>query len=520
MNLPRTVSPDADSRDEMSRPPIDPRRPPQSPVVEALPVAAAASAAALPGHSLSVSVIVPVFNERHLVGASLSRLLAIEDPIISRLQVVVVDDCSTDGSWDVVTNICRQDRRVVGVRHDTNRGKGAAVRTGLDRVDGDVTLIHDADLEYNPGDIPALLRPFVLEGADAVLGSRYLAASYRRALGYKHSLVNWALTGVSNWFTDLDLTDVETCYKAVRTRLLKSIPIRSDDFRIEVELTVKLAKRRAHVFEVPIRYLPRSHREGKKIGYADGLLALGALVRFLIVDDIYKEDQYGSQILHQLERTRRFQRWLGDTLRPFAGDRVLEIGAGIGTLTEQLIPRDRYVASDINPTYIDYLQAYAIGKPYLDIRHVDAGNSAHFDGLENGFDTVFMINVLEHVPDEQAALSNVRRALEIGGRAVVLVPQHPWLYGTLDDALEHRERYTREGLRAGLERAGLTVDELFDFNRVSLPSWWVNGRFLKHRTFSRVQLKLFDTAVPVLRRLDRLLPYSGLSLIAIARRAD
>lgn len=475
--------------------------------------------AARPG-AVTVSVIVPVYNERHLVGASLSGVLATQDPAVSALQVVVVDDCSTDASLAVVERIGRQDPRVLVVRHVANRGKGAAVQTALGYCRGDVTIIHDADLEYDPRDIPAVVRPIVLEGADAVFGSRYLAAGYRRALRYKHSLMNRGLTALSNWFTDLDLTDVETCYKAVRTPLLKSIPLRSNDFRLEIELAMKLAKRRAHVFEVPIRYLPRTYREGKKIGARDGLLAVSALVHFSLVDDIYQQDAYGSQILNQLERTRRFNAWMGDTLRPFIGDRVLEIGAGIGTLTEQMIPRDAYTASDINPVYLAFLRSYVLGKPYLTVRHVDATRAEDFQGFERRFDTVMMINVLEHVPDEAATLANVMASLEPRGRFVVLVPQHPALYGTLDEALDHRERYTQDGLRRSLETAGFEVERIFDFNRASVPGWWLNGRVLKRRSFSRIQLKIFDTAVPLLRHVDHWLPYGGQSLIAIARRPE
>lgn len=466
--------------------------------------------------SLSLSVIVPVYNERHLVAASVNRLLALQHPVIGRLRVIVVDDCSTDGSWEVLQALAATDGRITLLRQSSNAGKGAAVRRGLVEADGDVTLIHDADLEYHPGDIPALLEPFVREGADAVFGSRYLASSYRRALLYRHSLMNRLLTRVSNWFTDLDLTDVETCYKAVRTTLLKSIPIRSNDFRLEIELALKLAKRRAHVFEVPIRYLPRTYVEGKKIGALDGLLALLALVRFTLIDDLYQDDEYGSLILHQLERTRRFNEWLGDTIRPFVGDRVLEIGAGIATLTERFIPRARYVASDINPNYLHYLASYAQGKPYLSASHVDATSPSDFTKLGERFDTVLMINVLEHVADEQGALRNIRSVLAPGGRAVVLVPQGPWLYGSLDEALDHRERYTMSGLRSSLERAGFRVEQLLEFNRASVPGWWLNGRMMKKRTFSRVQLKFFDVLVPFLKRVDSWWPWPAQSLIAVA----
>ncbi len=465
--------------------------------------------------AVSLSVLVPVYNERHLVAASLTRLLALDDPSIASLQVVVVDDRSSDGSWDVLQRLAAADARIELVRHERNSGKGAAVRTALARATGEIAIVHDADMEYNPADIPALLRPFIEEGADAVFGSRYMSAPYRRTLMHRHTLINKGLTSVSNWLTDLSLTDLETCYKAVNTELLKSIPLRSNDFRFEVEVTFKLAKRRARIYEVPIRYAPRSYEEGKKIRARDGVLAVASMVKYSVVDDIYAEDEYGSHILASLQGARRFNKWMGDVLRPHVGDRVLEIGAGIGTLTAQFIPRDAYCATDINPHYLHYLRSYAVGKPYLSVARADAGRPEDFQAFAGRFDTVLMINVLEHVPDPRVALGNVFHALEPGGRAIILVPQHPGLYNTLDTALDHRERYTAAGLTASLQEAGFTVPTLVDFNRVSVPSWWLNGSLLKRRHFSRVQLKVLETAMPVIRRADRLWPWPGLSLIAI-----
>ncbi len=366
---------------------------PSSPLQGAAPAVAPTSVA-----SLRLSVLVPVFNERHLVGASLARLLALAHPTIEALEVIVVDDCSTDGSWDVLQAIGARDERVRLFRHDRNSGKGAAVRTALGHARYDVCLVHDADLEYNPADIPALLRPFLEEGADAVFGSRYMSAPYRRSLMHRHTLINKGLTGISNWLTDLSLTDVETCYKAVNTHLFKSIPIRSNDFRFEVELTFKLVKRRARIFEVPIRYVPRSYEEGKKIRARDGVLAVASMLKYSAVDDIYAEDEHGSHILASLQGARRFNKWMADNLRPYLGDRVLEIGAGIGNLTAQFIPRDLYYATDINPHYLHYLSSYAAGKPYLHVAKVDADRFEDFQALDPTFDTVLMVNVLEHVP--------------------------------------------------------------------------------------------------------------------------
>ncbi|HZE72840.1 MAG TPA: glycosyltransferase [Pyrinomonadaceae bacterium] len=465
--------------------------------------------------SFRLSILVPVYNERHVVETSLKRVLALRHDLISSLELIVVDDQSTDGTWEILKRLASKDCRVVLLRNAHNIGKGAALRRAIERSTGDISIVHDADLEYDPSDIPSLLLPFAKEGADAVFGSRYLSAPYRRALMHRHTTINKFLTSASNWLTDLNLTDLETCYKAVKTDLLKSIPIRSNDFRFEVEITFKLAKRRSRVFEAPIRYLPRTREEGKKIKAWDGVLALISMLYFWLIDDLYAEGDYGSRILSGLQHARRLNFWMAQTLLPFMGDRVLEIGAGIGTLTSQFIPRDLYLASDTNPNHIRYLESYSFGKPYLHVLNIDPGEPEHFDGLEEKFDTALMINVLERVGDESRALKNLWSALEPGGRALILVPQHPGLYGTLDQVLERRERYTVLALERALTAAGFRVEKTFDFNRVSVLGWWFNGKLLRRKSISRVQLKILDILMPILSRVDRLWPWSGLSIICI-----
>jgi glycosyltransferase involved in cell wall biosynthesis/ubiquinone/menaquinone biosynthesis C-methylase UbiE len=468
--------------------------------------------------ALHVSVVVPVYNERWLVAESLRRLLAVASPLLERLDVIVVDDGSTDGTREILRDLAAREPRIEYIEHDRNRGKGAAVRTGIARARGAVTLIHDADLEYDPRDIPALLRPFVEAGADAVYGSRFLGGEYRRVLYFAHTLGNRLITFGADFFTDLNLTDVETCYKAVRTRLLQSIPIRSNDFRLEIELTFKLAKRGARIFEVPISYAGRTYQEGKKIGVTDGVLAFLAMLRWWIVDDIYDPDEYGSNILVALSEVPRFNRWMADTVRPYVGQRVLEIGAGIGNLTRALIPRERYTATDINPHYLDYLGNVAESRPYLEVERFDLADAGGASRLAGRYDTVVCLNVLEHIADEAQGARNLLEVLEPGGRAIVLVPQGPGLYGTLDRVLGHERRYTDQALRATLEGAGFGIERIFGFNRASRPGWWLNGTLLKRERFSRVQLKVLDWMIWLIRRIDGALPWPGVSLIAIARR--
>lgn len=224
---------------------------------------------------LLLSVVVPVYNEAGAVRASLERLRAV--PL--HIEVICVDDASTDGSSEIVADMHREGLIDILVTHPRNRGKGAAVRAGFERAGGDVVVIHDADLEYDPFELPRLLEPIADGRADAVFGSRFLG-SPRRVLYFWHRVGNGLVTLLSNMLTDLNLTDVETCYKMARTDLVRSLPLRSTRFGIEVELTARLAQSRARIYEVPISYAGRTYSEGKKIDWKDGVAAVWHILRF------------------------------------------------------------------------------------------------------------------------------------------------------------------------------------------------------------------------------------------------
>ncbi len=183
-----------------------------------------------------------------------------------------------------------------------------------------------------------------------------------------------------------------------------------------------------------------------------------------------------------------------------------------------MLPRDRYVASDIHPDYLHYLRNLSSGKPYLEVARVDLESSADLEALGDRFDTVLCLNVLEHVADPAAALRNIHAALAPGGRLVLYVPQKQSRYCSLDRALEHRCRYERAGLEAELTEAGFRIESCRGFNRSGVPGWLWNGKLLRRTRFSRWQLKIFDVLVPLLRRIDRVFPWPGLGLIAVARR--
>jgi SAM-dependent methyltransferase len=447
-----------------------------------------------------------------------------ECPFLDRVKVIVVDDGSSDGTAAALERFSHSladapsaKMEWIFIRHATNQGKAAAIHTALAYADTELTVIHDADLEYHPQDLIKMAKVFLQEPADAVFGSRFLAGDYRRVLFFRHEIGNRLLTLMSNIVSDLNLTDMETCYKMVRTELLKSIPLDGRGFAIEPEITIKLAKRGARIFEVPIRYSGRTYQEGKKIGVKDGFRAIAAIVRFACSDHVYAEDEYGSQILGRLNRAPRFTHWMADVIRPYIGERVLEIGAGTGNLTLQLIPRKLYYASDINPHYLTYLQNLIPDHPYLRVGYTDGEKHDSYPAGEK-FDTVICLNVVEHLENDFGALRNIYDALEENGRAIVLVPCGPGLYGTLDKVLGHYRRYTKEQFAELAARAGFHLEDLMSFNRFGSPAWWLNGRLLRRKTFGLWQIKALNFLTPLVRVIDGFLPLPPLSIIAVLRK--
>jgi len=226
--------------------------------------------------SLKLSIIIPCFNEKNTI---VSIVDAVRAASVPNKEIIIVDDCSTDGTREILEREIRPHITSV-FYHERNRGKGAALRTGIAAATGDVVIIQDADLEYDPQEYPLLLEPFIQDKADVVYGSRFMGGKPHRVVYYWHSVGNWLLTTLSNMLTNINLTDMETCFKAFRREIIQSITIEENRFGFEPEITAKIAKMGCRIYEVGISYYGRTYAEGKKIGWKDGFRALYCIVKY------------------------------------------------------------------------------------------------------------------------------------------------------------------------------------------------------------------------------------------------
>ncbi len=226
--------------------------------------------------TLKVSIVIPCYNEHETVEAVLAQVR--QSPIAYPKEIIIVDDCSTDGTRQVLSRLNFADVKVI--YHTHNQGKGAALNTGLKHVSGDILIIQDADLEYDPADYPKLIEPIARGFADVVFGSRFMSSDYHRVLYFWHSVGNKCLTLLSNMFTNLNLTDMEVCYKALGRRVYQNLHIEEKRFGVEPEITAKVARMRAAIYEVGVSYKGRTYEQGKKITWKDGVAAVWCILKY------------------------------------------------------------------------------------------------------------------------------------------------------------------------------------------------------------------------------------------------
>ena len=470
-----------------------------------------------------LTLIVPVYNEAATILPLIERVLRTPYP----KQIIIINDGSTDGTRKQLDKLeaeftpstdGRHFLQLKIISHSKNQGKGACIRSAIVHATGDIILIQDADLEYNPADYPILIEPILSGDADVVYGTRFLG-NRRRVQYFWHMIGNTLLTLLSNMVNNLNLTDMETCYKAFKGEVLKSLPIRSNRFGVEPELTAKVAKLRCRIYEVPISYQGRTYSEGKKVNWKDGFAAVWTIFKFWIIDDLYDETA-GLRTLRIMEGAGTYNKWLYEQCERHLGQRILETGSGIGNITKLLMDRDEIVATDISDFYLNELrlsfndyQNVTVSK--LDLLQEEAVRET---ANRHDIDTVLSLNVLEHIDDDQRALRNINRLLDLGGCFVLLVPAHQALFSDIDRHLGHFRRYSRPVLRDRLEESGFEIKELRYLNFIGALGWLVNGRILRRKLLPSRQIRAFDLIVKLLALEKWVSPPFGLSVLAVARK--
>lgn len=463
---------------------------------------------------MKLSVVIPVYNE----AATILDLLEKVKQVDIDKEIILIDDCSVDGTRKVLEKIDDPNIRVF--YHRQNQGKGAAIRTGFAEVRGQITIIQDADLEYDPNEYLKLVQPILDGVADVVYGSRF-AGSSKRVLNFWHTQGNKFLTRLSNMFTNLDLTDMETCYKVFKSDIIKNLHLVSNRFGIEPEMTAKISKLNYRIYEIPISYHGRSYIQGKKIGWKDGVSAIYSIIKFSFSSRLTKTGTpMGYQIVNQLTSSERYNEWLLEKIKPQLGKRIFEIGSGIGYLAKSFTDRDHIILSDYNDEYLDYLKKIFGGKDQISIRKYDLADLPTGELQNDQLDTILCLRVLEYIKDDQKSLQSLFEILKPSGTLVLMVPALKMLYGSLDKSLEHHRRYEKEELVEKLEKAGFKVESVEYHNWFGIIGWYFNTHILKRTKMPVFQIKLFDLIVPLLKFESKLQLNSGLNLLVFAKKPE
>ncbi len=454
------------------------------------------------------SILIPVYNEQAYLSLVVERVLAAPLPEGVDRELVLVDDCSRDRSPEIIRELVAQHPGVIrAFRQPKNQGKGAAIRRAIKEMRGDFAIIQDADLEYDPNEYSLALAPLLDGRADVVYGSRFATRETRKVLQYHHKLGNLFLTHLSNFTTGLDLTDMETCYKAFRADALKSIPLRSNRFGIEPEITAKIAKRGWTVYEVPISYNGRRYSEGKKIGWKDGVSAIRVILKYWFLDDSYYDEDDDSDSAHKVESSKNYGKTLVKRARPYLGQKTLELGAGLGPISRFFPQKERLTVSESDDRRLKFLHASYDGNAVVDVAKLNlkTGETTLTAQDEHSYDSVVCFcRVSELDLSDGAVLAQVRKYLARGGCLIATLPAK-----SQDKRGSRVKGYSREEIETILTNAGFTIEELSPFASIE--------RLILRRPpqkTSQLGFKTFDLLAPRTQWLDKFIQPTRYFIVA------
>ena len=468
-----------------------------------------------------LSILIPVYNEQAYLAKIIDRVMNAPTGDVSlRKEIVLVNDASTDRTAEVIEALLAKYPETIRAFHQPkNQGKGAAIRMAIEKMQGDYAIIQDADLEYDPNEYPIVLKPLLAGLADAVYGSRFATREMRKVLFYHHKLGNLFLTHLSNLTTGLDLTDMETCYKAFRGEVIKSIPLRSNRFGIEPEITAKIAKRRLVVYEVPISYHGRRYSEGKKIGWKDGVSAIRTILKYWLTDDCWFDPKDNPDRVFRMEQARNYIGLLVKKTLPWYGMSILELCASSGNISKQIPQRERLTLTDPSDEKVRILKNLYEGNAVVEVRKFNPETEEGLDALQEKFDTVLLFNELENVENDLETIRTAAKTVGPNGRVIIVTAGECGLLRKLGTFAGVKRRYTKKQLRTLISQTGLTLETCRSFNSLG-------GCFLRmKRLFSfgksdgsgGLSLKIFNTLLPWFRPLDWFFP--GANIVVVAKKA-
>lgn len=466
----------------------------------------------------------PAYNEEATIEASITRVLA--QPFIDEL--VIVNDGSTDSTRQIIDNLAVPKVKVV--HHEVNRGKGAAIRTGLNHLTGEIVAIQDADLEYDPADLEALIAPILSGVADVVYGSRFAANGPRRVLYFWHSLGNRALTLASNAATNLNLTDMETCYKVFRRAAVADLLIEENRFGFEPEFTVKVARAGLRIFEVGISYDGRTYAQGKKIGWKDGFSAVRCIAKYSVRESVRRRRQILLkapamqqnelfQSLESLSSADNYYDWIQELVEPYLGNDSCEVGAGSGTFTKRIADKVETLVA-LEPDYGSYKALTSQFSNQSDrVRTIHAGAEALDTVRKDSLDSVVLVNVLEHLENHKAVMQELARIVKPGGHIIIWVPASELLYSPFDLAVRHFRRYSKLELKALALDSGLQIVNIQHVNLLGFIAWAGVAKLARQAPTQSGLTRIWDEhVIPKMQRIEKSIsvPF-GQSLLSVTR---
>jgi len=467
-----------------------------------------------------LSIIMPCFNEALTIKEILNRVDSVKLVNDIKKEIILVDDFSNDGTREIIKDeISKENYKsfdaIKKVFMPYNQGKGSAIIRAIDECTGDYTIVQDSDLEYNPEEYNVLLKPVIESSADVVYGSRF-KGSCTRALYYWHSVGNRFLTTISNMLSDLYLTDMETCYKLIKTDILKNINLKSKRFGFEPEITAKLAKTKDIViYEVPISYKGRTYDEGKKINWKDGVSAIYCILKYnLKPGKVFKDSQY--DILKSIKNSKHYGN-INSRISKYIGNDVLELGCGDGMLTRKLIKSKRNITCiDNNEKLLEELKEKFNYLEHLIVFNMDVDNiDDKFN--PNSFDTVIAFNLMEHIRDDRSMVKKVNNVLKKDGYFIGLVPAYNVLFNKLDKSVNHYRRYNTKSLTNLLQ--GFTDVKIYYYNSIGILGWVIVGGILKRNYISKNSVQIHNTLFKVSNVIDKIFFNKlGLNILFIAQK--